>query len=69
MEGARVVHLELHTRDGARAGALYAALCGWRAEPVTVGRSTYTALAMGTGLGGGIVECETRARSGFLTWR
>jgi predicted enzyme related to lactoylglutathione lyase len=54
-----VVHLELHTRDLARARALYAALCDWRPEPIDAGCGSYLALDMGRGLGGGIVECAT----------
>ena len=50
-----VVHLELHTGDLAGACAFYGALCGWRPEAV----STYTALDLGDGIGGGVVECGT----------
>jgi predicted enzyme related to lactoylglutathione lyase len=53
-----LVHLELHTGDAGAACALYAALCGWRAERVEVGCGSYLALEMGR-LGGGIVECPT----------
>ena len=56
---APIVHLELHTGDLPRAEALYAELCGWRAERVDAGGSrSYLALELGR-LGGGIVECET----------
>ena len=55
-----VVHLELHTGDLARAQAMYAQLCGWRAERIEAPCGSYTALELGRGLGGGIVECETR---------
>jgi predicted enzyme related to lactoylglutathione lyase len=54
-----VVHLELHTYDLAEAQALYAALCGWRAERIEAGPGSYLALELGGALGGGIVECET----------
>ena len=54
-----VVHLELHTGDLARARALYGELCGWRPEPIESRHGSYLALALGRGLGGGIVECET----------
>jgi predicted enzyme related to lactoylglutathione lyase len=54
-----VVHLELHTRDRQRARALYAELCGWRPERIPAGDSSYLALELGCGLGGGIVECDT----------
>jgi predicted enzyme related to lactoylglutathione lyase len=55
-----VVHLELHTGDRPAAQALYAQLCGWRTERIDAGCGTYLALEMGRGIGGGIVECETR---------
>ena len=54
-----VVHLELHTGDLAGAQALYAQLCGWRAERIETGCGTYNALELGGGIGGGIVECQT----------
>jgi predicted enzyme related to lactoylglutathione lyase len=56
-----VVHLELHTGDLGGARALYAELCGWRAERIDAGRGSYVALQMGGGFGGGIVECRTPA--------
>jgi predicted enzyme related to lactoylglutathione lyase len=55
-----VVHLELHTGDRTEAEELYARLCGWRAEEIDAGSGTYFALALGDGIGGGIVECATR---------
>jgi predicted enzyme related to lactoylglutathione lyase len=55
-----VVHLELHTGDLPEAQALYAQLCGWRAERIDAGCGSYLALELGGGLGGGIVECATR---------
>jgi predicted enzyme related to lactoylglutathione lyase len=57
---ARVVHLELHTGDLPQARETYAELCGWRAEQIHVPSGSYTALQLGNGLGGGIVECATR---------
>jgi hypothetical protein len=56
----QVVHLELHTGDLPEAQALYAQLCGWRAERISARCGSYLALDMGGGFGGGIVECETR---------
>ena len=50
-----VVHLELHTGDREGACAFYAQLCGWKPTPI----SSYLSMALGRGLGGGIVECET----------
>jgi predicted enzyme related to lactoylglutathione lyase len=55
-----VVHLELHTGDLLRARAFYAGLCGWRPERIDTRCGTYWALELGGGLGGGVVECETR---------
>jgi predicted enzyme related to lactoylglutathione lyase len=55
-----VVHLELHTGDLPRACAFYAALCGWRPERIEAGRGAYLGLELGTGLGGGVVECRTQ---------
>ena len=54
-----VVHLELHTGDLPRARALYGELCGWRPEQIDSRHGSYLTLALGRGLGGGIVECET----------
>lgn len=55
-----VVHLELHTGDLRGACDFYARVCGWQAERVAAGGGSYLALEMGNGLGGGVVECETR---------
>ncbi len=55
-----VVHLELHTTDKERAGALYAGLLGWRSETIEAGGSSYASLDLGGRCGGGIVECGTR---------
>jgi uncharacterized protein len=55
----RVVHLELHTGDLARARGFYSELCGWRPERIDAGCGSYLALELGRGLGGGIVECDT----------
>ncbi|MGH2979943.1 MAG: VOC family protein [Solirubrobacterales bacterium] len=57
---APIVHLELHTGDLPGARALYGQLCRWRATRIDAGRGSYLALELGGGLGGGIVECETR---------
>jgi predicted enzyme related to lactoylglutathione lyase len=53
-----VVHLELHTGDLPAAQALYAQLCGWRAERIDSGGGSYLTLGLGGGFGGGIVECQ-----------
>ncbi len=55
--GASVVHLELHTPDASDACGFYAALCGWREEPVRTPAGTYRALELGAArIGGGVVE-------------
>jgi predicted enzyme related to lactoylglutathione lyase len=56
----QLVHLELHTGDLPGAREFYARLCGWRSEQVHAGGSSYLALDIGRGIGGGIVECGTR---------
>jgi uncharacterized protein len=53
----RVVHLELHTAELARARAFYAELLGWRAQPIDTRHGHYLALALGEHVGGGFVEC------------
>jgi len=55
-----LVHLELHTGNLARACEFYWHLCGWRPERIASGSKSYLALALGGGIDGGIVECETR---------
>jgi predicted enzyme related to lactoylglutathione lyase len=52
-----VVHLELHTGDLASAREFYDELCGWPQERIDRREGSYLALDMGSGLGGGIVEC------------
>jgi predicted enzyme related to lactoylglutathione lyase len=54
-----LAHLELHTRDSARASSFYRELLGWRSEHVEAAGREYLALDLGSGLGGGIVECGT----------
>jgi predicted enzyme related to lactoylglutathione lyase len=55
-----VVHLELHTGDLPAACEFYAQTCGWRPRRIEAGRGSYLALEIGNGLGGGVVECQTR---------
>ena len=54
-----VVHLELHSGDLEGARDFYAEACGWRPEQIDAPCGPYVALALGRGLGGGIVECRT----------
>jgi uncharacterized protein len=60
MSASPVVHLELHTDDLQRARALYTELCGWQTERIETRHGSYLALDLGRGMGGGIIECETR---------
>ena len=55
-----MVHLELHTGDLQGARAFYADVFGWWQERIETGCRPYLALELGSGLGGGIVECATR---------
>src|SRR5262249_18212619 len=55
-----VVHLELHTSDRARAAAFYTQLFRWRPELIRVATGSYLSLPGGGGVGGGVVECDTR---------
>ena len=55
-----VVHLELHTGNLPSACEFLVNLCGWRPEHVNAGCGSYLALDMGSGPGGGVVECATR---------
>jgi predicted enzyme related to lactoylglutathione lyase len=55
-----VVHLELHTGDLPAARSLYAELCGWTPDEIEAAGRPYTALELGGGLSGGIVECPAR---------
>lgn len=57
-ENRPVVHLELHTGDLSAARELYAELCGWRPRRLETAGGGYESLALGRGLGGGIVECS-----------
>jgi uncharacterized protein len=54
-----LVHLELHTGDLEGARDFYSQQVGWRPEQIEQRHGSYLALALGRGLGGGIVECAT----------
>jgi uncharacterized protein len=54
-----VVHLELHTRDVARARELYAGLLDWRPRELDLPGRAYAGYDLGPGLGGGVVQCAT----------
>jgi uncharacterized protein len=55
-----VIHLELHTGDLRGAVDFYTRLFDWRPERIRAGAGSYLALGMGNGVGGGVVECETK---------
>jgi predicted enzyme related to lactoylglutathione lyase len=55
-----VIHLELHTGDLRGAVEFYTRLFEWRPERINAGAGSYLALGMGNGVGGGVVECETK---------
>ena len=57
---SELVHLELHTGNLERACHFYGRRLGWRAERIETGSAPYVSLGIGTGVGGGIVECATR---------
>ena len=54
-----MVHLELHTRDLARARELYAGLLGWRPRELDLAGRGYVGYDLAPGLGGGLVQCAT----------
>ena len=49
-----------HRRPGAARASFYAELCGWRPERIDAGGGSYLRSRWENGLGGGVVECETR---------
>jgi predicted enzyme related to lactoylglutathione lyase len=55
-----VVHLELRTGNLACACAFYAELFGWQPERVHTRAGDYTALTLGGGIQGGVVEHEAQ---------
>ena len=55
-----VVHLELHTGNLPRACAFYTRLFGWHTERIDAGCGAYQALDLDGGIGGGVVECDTK---------
>jgi uncharacterized protein len=55
-----VIHLELHTGDMRGAVEFYTRLFGWRQERIHAGNGSYLSLGMGSGVGGGVVECEAK---------
>ncbi len=54
-----VVHLELHTGDLREACSFYEQLCGWRSAQIETPVGSYTALGLGPGIDGGVVESPT----------
>lgn len=56
-DSRRVVHLELHTGELAQARVFYGELCDWRPQQIHTSAGSYLALALSSGIGGGIVPC------------
>ena len=56
---SRLVHLELHTPNLARACAFYDALLGWQPQRIIAADALYHSLDLGSSVGGGVVECGT----------
>ena len=56
---SRLVHLELHTPNLARACAFYDALLGWQPQRIIAADALYHSLDLGSYVGGGVVECGT----------
>src|SRR6266536_5574354 len=52
------VHVELHTKDLAKAKAFYSKLFGWQLQdmPMPGGGGTYTMIGVGEGTGGGMMS-------------
>ena len=52
------VHVELQTKNLAKAKAFYSSLFGWKLEdmPMPGGAGTYTMISVGEGTGGGMFE-------------
>jgi hypothetical protein len=52
------VHVELQTKDVAKAKSFYAGLFGWKLEdmPMSGGGGTYTLINVGEGTGGGMFQ-------------
>ncbi len=56
----QILHLELHTSDREASSQFYCELLQWQTERIDTKWGSYHALDLGSGLGGGIVECGTR---------
>jgi len=63
------VHVELHTKDLAKAKAFYGKLFGWKLEdtPMPGGAGSYTMISVGEGTGGGMMT-ETNAPPHWLAY-
>ena len=55
-----IVHLELHTANLPRACDFYGRLFGWRTQTLSLPAGSYQAFELGSGIAGGVVECETK---------
>lgn len=63
------VHVELHTKDLAKAKTFYGKLFGWKLEdtPMPGGGGSYTMISVGDGTGGGMMA-DTKAPPHWLAY-
>jgi predicted enzyme related to lactoylglutathione lyase len=59
-QAGQVIHVELHTDDGAAAVDFLSQLVGWRDAEIRRRTGTYRALEVGNRIGAGIVQCGAR---------
>lgn len=65
------VHVELHTKDVAKAKQFYGQLFGWKLEdmPMPGGNGAYTMIGVGEGTGGGMMnDAESKAPPHWLAY-
>ena len=64
------VHVELHTKDVAKAKTFYGQLFGWKLEDMPMpGGGSYTLIGVGEGTGGGMMnDAESKAPPQWLAY-
>jgi hypothetical protein len=65
------VHVELHTKDVAKAKQFYGQLFGWKLEdmPMPGGNGAYTMISVGDGTGGGMMnDTDSKAPPHWLAY-